>query len=155
MSVARAWVTDHERFSDAEWIERFRAEGFTVDGEPAELPAEPLTLYRGASLSRHRGLSWTTSQGVAMRFATSEGQRHHMWRLWLIEQCPPDAMLAMWHGRYEGEVIIDPAELPIREWTNAEIDACPPMQRSEDYGVASPVPHWQSIITPKHRSTII
>ncbi len=143
--LVRAYVTGHHRRTDDEWRDLIRAEGFTRDGVPAERPKKPLTLYRGAAVGRHRSLSWTTDRAVAMRWATSEGQKSHVWRLWAIDECPPDAMLAMWNGRHEAEVIVD-CQFPdvfVREWTDREAKECPPMQRSQDYA-----PIWQKIMTP-------
>jgi hypothetical protein len=51
------------------WVEPFRTAGFV--SEPAGLapPTEPLTIYRGTTLGRRRGLSWTTDRATAQWFA--------------------------------------------------------------------------------------
>ncbi len=142
MSTAREYVTGHNRLPREAWLERFRAEGFTVEGEPADRPAEPLTLYRGCMYGRRFEMSWTTEQTVAMRWASAEGQRNPVGRLYVIDACPPEALLATWQGRHEVEVMIDTSTPSVarlvRAWTMAEIKACPPMQRSTEHGMESP-----------------
>lgn len=43
------------------WLEMFAATGYVDDSgiEEWEAPPDPLTVYRGASVDRSRGLSWT------------------------------------------------------------------------------------------------
>lgn len=138
--LVEAYVTGHQRLPPERWKRELRAEGFTVDGHPAERPAEGFTVYRGSAPERRFALSWTTSQAVALRWATSEGQRPAIGRLWVIEECPPDAMLGMWSGRHEAEVLID-CEFPgvnVRAWTPGEIQNAPPMQSSAEFGITPP-----------------
>lgn len=139
MSVVEAYVVAPQARPEAAWVAALRAEGYTMDGTPAERPTESLTLYRGAPPSRKTGISWTTDRAVAMRWATSEGQLNPVQRIWIIDECPSSALLAAWGGRHEAEVIVDTTGLKIRAWTMSEIKACPPMQRSAAHGATSPV----------------
>jgi hypothetical protein len=66
----------------AEWIRYFTRIGYTHDGQPAERPTEPVTLFRGCvpdpvvdqETGQRRaggrfGMSWTTDLELARRFA--------------------------------------------------------------------------------------
>jgi hypothetical protein len=89
-----------------DWVGLFRDAHLPV-------PAGPLTIYRGASPGRRRGMSWTTSLEQARWFA----------RRWLTRgpavvvtvTAPPEAILAVFgevDGRGEHEVIVDRRQLP-------------------------------------------
>lgn len=97
------------------WLMLFRAAGFTVDGQPAARPAEPMRLYRGAPPRRARRMSWTTDRDKAEWFAR---RFEFLGPAFVYEtDCPPDAMLMIpgSAGRPdEHEVVINPAGLTIR-----------------------------------------
>lgn len=139
--VARPGSTDRQV-----WLPKFKAEGFTLDGErpdDGQALSQVRTLYRGSTFSRRGELSWTASRAVAIRWATYGGNVSAAGRCWVIDQCPPEAILAIWTGRFEFEFVVDTDHpgVAIREWTADEIsDAMPHMQRSEDYGVADRTP---------------
>jgi hypothetical protein len=128
------------------WLPRFQAEGFTLNGErpePGQSLSQVRTLYRGSSFGRRGELSWTSSRGVAIRWATHGANIAPEGRCWMIDKCPPGAILATWTGRQEFEYIVDTDQpgVVIREWAAEEIaEALPFMQRSEDYGVTDPRP---------------
>lgn len=49
-SVASVWATTRHApsaLTTARWVALFRANGFTIDGEPASPPADPVRLFRG------------------------------------------------------------------------------------------------------------
>ncbi len=93
------------------WI--FDVAGFTIDGKPAERPAEPLTLYRGAVPERRTDWSWTRTRAVAERFAAGLRGRG-TGRLWVCT-VPPESMLAVNTERDEDEVVVDTRGLQITE----------------------------------------
>jgi len=49
------------------WRAMFRRAGFLSDGQPK--PKRPLVLYRGCTPNGRRGMSWTTEQFIAEKFA--------------------------------------------------------------------------------------
>lgn len=121
--VIHCWVsTAEEDLGTARWCELFRMAGYTVDAQPADLPTEPLRLYRGAGLTRSDGMAWTTSLSCARKFATSDGARPVAGRLWTTV-AQPSALLARWDGRHEREVVVDPRGLDIRPHSTAVDEA--------------------------------
>lgn len=139
--VIRQFVYSHAP-DRANYLDRFREDGFRINGRRATLPNWPITLYRGCAPNRRYELSWTKSRAVARRWATSEGQLPPFGRLFVIEECPPGGMLAWWAHRHEAEVIVDTAfpGVVVRDWTMQEIASHPEMQRSADYGLVAPKP---------------
>ncbi|MFF7763115.1 hypothetical protein [Streptomyces griseorubiginosus] len=114
--VGAAWseseYPDRELHHDT-WRRLFYAAGFTVDGHPAERPAEPLTLYRGSVPERRTDWSWTRNRAVAERFAAGiHGRREGL--IWVC-QVPPARMLAINTERDEDEVVVDTRGLRICE----------------------------------------
>ena len=103
------------------WLYLFERAGFTIDGRPAERPAEPMRLYRGYTSGRVRRMSWTTdrdkAQWFAERFGRYSGDSGQFRPAYVYEtDCPPGALLAIpgTEGRGgEHEVIINPAGLKI------------------------------------------
>lgn len=85
------------------WVEYFRQAGFTHDGEVAQLPSEPVFLFRGSRF--HFGMSWTATPSVAESFAKRNGGS-----VWTA-QVPPQALLAYINHSREGEdeYVIDPS----------------------------------------------
>ncbi|WP_051722502.1 hypothetical protein [Streptomyces albus] len=118
--VGTAWVMAQEperRLPAKKWFTLFRAAGFTEDGQPADPPAVPQQLWRGA-VDKHRGgMSWTPSRYVAERYARVRGGK-----LWAVV-VPPERVLcindeALAHPR-EVEWVIDTRGLRITEHTPA------------------------------------
>lgn len=95
------------------WRWLFAIAGFTIDGEAAERPAEPLTLYRGAVPERRADWSWSRDRAVAEQFAAGLRGRG-AGRLWVCT-VPPESMLAVNTGRDEDEVVVDTRGLHIAE----------------------------------------
>jgi len=123
------WVSCTETTLGREgWVSLFRAAGYSVNGRPARLPSGPLRLYRGADWHRTDGLSWTTSLGVARKFATSDGQRSEAERLWTAE-VPPVHLLARWEGRHEAEVVADVPPALVEPYAIAGADVLRPAYR--------------------------
>ncbi|HLM20491.1 MAG TPA: hypothetical protein VK390_03075, partial [Propionibacteriaceae bacterium] len=58
------------------WVHLFREAGYTADGEPAERPANALTLYRGAPYRLRRRMSWTAELARAEWFAERYNSLH-------------------------------------------------------------------------------
>lgn len=108
--VAEAWsATEYPetRISSAKWLNLFRRVGYTHDGRPAAPPTGPVTLYRGCSPFRERGMSWTTSLAVAQRFATDPMHARLGGCVYSFD-APPRALLAYIHeiGRQESEYVV-------------------------------------------------
>lgn len=90
---------------------------FEMAGYPK--PAGPLTVYRGATLGRARGMSWTTDLEKARWFAGRFAQdtRFRPAYVYAVE-APPEAVLADVDalqgdgGRWEGEIVVNPHRLP-------------------------------------------
>lgn len=95
------------------WRWLFDVAGFTVDGQPAARPTEPMTLYRGSVPERRTDWSWSRDRSVAERFAAGVRGRAPG-RLWVCE-VPPEAMLAVNTERDEDEIVVDTRGLQITE----------------------------------------
>ncbi|MER7309999.1 hypothetical protein, partial [Streptomyces griseoluteus] len=95
------------------WRELFAAAGFTVDGQPATRPAEPVELWRGTVPERRTDWSWTTDRAVAERFAGGLRGRKpgRLYRL----LAPPHALLCANTERDEAEYVVDTTGLAITE----------------------------------------
>ena len=102
----------HLRLVD--WVDMFRRAGFVSErGAPA--PTEPLTVYRGATWGRRRGMAWTTDEAMAEWFASrwrgvTDGETYVF-----TVNVEPAAVLAFCDaddGRGESEVVVDPFMLP-------------------------------------------
>lgn len=108
-----------ESYLRNEWIDVFELAGYCVDGLPSPRPAEPLTLYRGATPEGKTGMSWTDDHEIARRFASGElWGRQTPGVLWTAK-VEPWRLLCRNHedGRHEAEYVIDPAGLEVREST--------------------------------------
>jgi hypothetical protein len=90
------------------WLQVFALAGYTVDGEPAERPGGPLTLYRGAPPSRRLRMAWTDHRATAERFAHGGLRGRELGRVWTAEVAP-DRLLARMHegGRGESEYVVN------------------------------------------------
>lgn len=87
------------------WRDLFDAGGYTVDGQPAERPTEPVELWRGTVPERRTDWSWTTDRTIAEKFAAGLRGRKpgRLYRL----LCPPHALLAANTERGEAEYVVD------------------------------------------------
>ena len=93
-----------------QWRGYFSLIGFTVDGQAAERPLGPVTLYRGAPEEYCEGMSWTSSLDVARRFAFG-GLLGRQVGVVYRATVSPRRILAVIHHREEAEHIIDASEL--------------------------------------------
>jgi hypothetical protein len=99
------------------WIAFFRRAGFCSSPPGLPAPSEPLTVYRGCTAGRRRGMAWTTDLDQARWFA----------RRWLhldssvpasevvTMDVPPGLVLARCEGRGEGseaEIVVDILGVP-------------------------------------------
>ena len=94
------------------WLALFRAAGFCSDSAGMERPSALLTVYRGTTPGRRRGMAWTTDADKAEWFAAR-------WRLAgrqdaavYLASIEPRAVLALIDCRGEAEVVVDPDLLP-------------------------------------------
>ncbi len=95
----------------ADWVGLFRKVGFVSDtGQPP--PTEPMTVHRGTSWGRRRGMAWTTDEAVAGWFA-DRYRRMGLEAMVFTVTVEPGAVLAMLaEERNESEVVVDPFMLP-------------------------------------------
>jgi hypothetical protein len=96
------------------WLAMFRAIGYTCDGEPAERPAERVTLYRGVlGTATVRGMSWTTDLEKAWWFA----RRHSDLGVAMVYQSipPVTSLLAYIGDRNESEYVVDPRGIRVEK----------------------------------------
>ena len=101
------WPEPH--LGTASWIALFDGCEYMVDGEPAsrtDLP-DVLTLYRGASAERMRGLSWTASLDQARWFANRFRQHLPVYEVQVFRS----HVLARLTTRGEDEYIVDTLDL--------------------------------------------
>jgi hypothetical protein len=98
-----------EKLGVAAWVFLFRCAGFISDANHPQ-PREPLTIYRGATWGRRRGMAWTTDREKAEWFAN----RFSVLREALVYEITvgPEVVLALFDGRNEAEVVVEPAKLP-------------------------------------------
>jgi len=95
------------------WVTMFREAGFISDTDEP-VPDYPLTVYRGTTWGRRRGMSWTTDIDRARWFAARwqlRGERGEVFTAIV----PPAAVLALVgdpENHNEEEVVVDPAMLP-------------------------------------------
>ncbi len=107
------WWTDAEfptGLGTGRIVELFRSAGFVTDTEGTLAPAGPLTVYRGVrGGSRPRALSWTLDEAkaewFARRFAFDRPGELY------AAEVQPEAVLGIFHGRAESEVVVDPRHL--------------------------------------------
>lgn len=115
--VPAAWsVCEFPEFGSAvgrrRWLGMFAAAGFTVDGEPADRPHGTVTLYRGATHARRRGMSWSSDLDVARHFAGGALPGRMPGQVYRLE-APWSAVLAVINDRNEGEHVVDTRGLTI------------------------------------------
>jgi hypothetical protein len=113
--IADVWQSaewPERKLSTIEWVDLFRTAGFVSDPPDRQRPTEPLTIYRGTTWGRRRGMAWTEDPERAEWFAG----RWASWRtgegLVFKATIDPAGVLALIDGRKEAEVVIDPACLP-------------------------------------------
>lgn len=114
--VGRTWSMAEfpDRLLDhSTWRELFRVAGFTVDGRPAERPAEPVELWRGSVPEHRTDWSWSTDRTVAEGYAAGRAHRGpgRLYRL----VAPPEALLCANTERGEAEYVVDTDGLLIEE----------------------------------------
>lgn len=114
-AVANAWhlaEAPETEYGIDFWASHFSWAGFRHDGEQADRPDSPLTLYRGAASGRERRMSWTddldTARWFAARVVDDGGSG-----LVIRARVQPWRLLAYIHesGRNESEWVIDPRRL--------------------------------------------
>lgn len=101
-----------------DWRALFADAGYVVNGSPADRPAGPVTLYRGATYERRRGWSWTPDVDLAARFVERarifDDSAIPTATVWIVK-APPESLCfaSLPNGRGEDEYIIDPRRLRI------------------------------------------
>jgi hypothetical protein len=98
-----------------QWLELFQSASFTVDGQRAPRPKEPLTLWRGSVAERRSDWSWTVDRKVAKRYAGGTMFGRPNGEVWQVT-APPEALLAANlgpDGRKESEYIVNTDGLDI------------------------------------------
>jgi hypothetical protein len=103
--------------SQADWREMFEFTGYTIDGQRAARPTEPLVLFRGSAKAHRRRWSWTSDQLIAEWFATRSARFGNDTEgnfLWCAE-VPPEHLYAEIGeaGRREFEYVVDTRGLKI------------------------------------------
>lgn len=114
----RAWpICDATRYQRRDLLRLLRSlssarDFFDADGATFfdRLP-DPVTIYRGCSRPRVRGVSWTTDRDVAAGFA--RGHRGIRVPDSVVAQAavPKEAVFAVFTDRNESEVLVDPRRL--------------------------------------------
>ncbi|MDX2340110.1 hypothetical protein NJC10_00240 [Micrococcus sp. M4NT] len=98
------------------WIDLFRRIGFTFNGEPATLPTEPRTLWRGTRPGYSDNLSWTPERAIAVTFAARPGAV-----LYRTEVPPGRVLAVLADDRYEPQWLASVAGLDkVKEELSAE-----------------------------------
>jgi hypothetical protein len=112
-AVSEAWsAAEFPEFalSRNAWFCLFFRAGYTHDGNPADRPEKPVTLYRGCSQYYTRRMAWTSDRDRAEWFA---GYRNHGGHPRAVYQATvePGRLLAFIGadaGRDENEYVLDP-----------------------------------------------
>lgn len=89
------------------WVKMFKAAGFVSDGQPR--PEGDVVAYRGDRYGRWRGMSWTTDLDCAHGFAEWFDFNHT--GVVFEATLRPHQVLALYGGRGESEVIVNPFSL--------------------------------------------
>jgi hypothetical protein len=97
-----------------EWRELFDLAGYTEDGEPAQRPTAPLTLYRGSVPERKADWSWTDNRDVAAKYASVAHYYRPLGKVWKAT-VEPWRLLARNTGREEAEYVVNTDGLDIIE----------------------------------------
>jgi len=120
--LAAVWsrIEFPHRFGQRRWLRLFKAAGFVTDTPGTEPGTEPLTVYRGAIPTRRRGMSWTLDPVRAAWFARRWDVLSRTGLVYAAD-VPPRHVLAIFHGREELEVIVNPPGLRnLREMVERE-----------------------------------
>ena len=88
------------------WREMFRLSGFTTNCEPDRRPRRAALLFRGATVERRGGLSWSYDPNQAHYFATQRQVSPARACVWMA-RVPADLMLARYLDGWEQEVVVD------------------------------------------------
>jgi hypothetical protein len=93
------------------WVRLFRAAGFLSIPYGLPRPAEPMTVYRGATAERRSGMSWTPDIDRADQFR--QRQSWHAPTAIYQTVVMPEAVLALLERKGESppEVVVDPQML--------------------------------------------
>jgi hypothetical protein len=98
-------------FDDASiWRELFRVNGYSHDGHTAELPTEPVKLFRGCDTRGRFGMAWTSDLDQARTFAY-DGLRGRAPGHVFTATVQPEHLLTYIGeeiGRREDEYVVDP-----------------------------------------------
>lgn len=106
-----------DRYLDRDdWRWLFSVAGFTVDGQPAPRPTEPIQLWRGSVPERKADWSWSTDRMIAEGYANGTAARRPKGRLYTVA-ASPEALLCANTERGEAEYVVDTRGLNIREVT--------------------------------------
>ncbi len=70
------------RFDHDLWRDYFARAGYTANGKPADRPAAPLTLYRGAPPEHRADWTWTDNREMAAKDASGEWNRRPLGKVW-------------------------------------------------------------------------
>ena len=94
------------------WRKLWKKAGFTINGKPAPLPAEPVTVYRASWPKYKHHMSWTDNLEIAKRFfRVGYRTKQHLYQT----TAQPKNLLAYMHERDESEWIVDTRKLIITE----------------------------------------
>lgn len=101
------WIDSEEpQIYQDELIPIFRELGFITD-EEHDAPTESITVFRGTLPEWVEGMSWTRSMDIAVWFA----QRFDRKGVVYTCEAEPTDILAMFDGRGEQEVVLDPSTI--------------------------------------------
>lgn len=111
-----------------EWRELFEFAGYCEDDEPADRPAEPLTLWRGATPEHRANWSWTDSRDAALMFASGWMVQEELGLLWRAAVEPDRLLAKMTAARGFSEYVVDTDGLTIEPdglWCRCPVDLHP------------------------------
>lgn len=112
-ATAEAWSDcdfPSQALSPENWTALFQVAGYTVDGDFAELPEEPIRLYRGSTEPGKHGMAWTSNPSTARFFATEYSKRPADGEIWTAV-FKPEHLLAQINWREQREYVVDPEVL--------------------------------------------
>lgn len=121
-AIAQAWTRaewPEQALPASTWVALFDTTGYQVDGKPGNIEDLPttVTLWRGATLDRRDGMSWTGNPQTAKWFArrfTGMDQGTALFRITV----PREYVLARFvEGREEDEYVVDTTTFEDDEYT--------------------------------------
>jgi hypothetical protein len=89
------------------WVTMFRAAGFVSQPTSLIAPVDALTVYRGAPEQRSAGMAWSVSIVKAEEFR-QRCTKFNETALLYAATVEPAAVLGLFGGRAEQEVVVDP-----------------------------------------------